>query len=107
MLERLIAATDPSIVLPVVAIAAVALLIALCWGLWQYVVEKGSKSSRLVAQARALTVAVPLVQLTFLVAFAVGLYRLAIEYDDRFAFGLPTWFTGVLTLPYLALAATA
>ena len=107
MLERVTAATDPSIVLPVVAIAMVALVIALCSELRQYVVEKGRESSRLVGQARALTVAVPLVNLTFLVAFAVGLYRLAIEYDDRFAFGLPTWFTGVLALPYLSLAATA
>ena len=107
MLERVTGATDPSIVLPAAAIAIVALLIALCAELRQYVVEKRGESVRLVGQARALTVAVPLVHLTFLTAFAVGLYQLAIEYDDRFAFGLPTWFTAVLTLPYLSLAATA
>ena len=46
-------------------------------------------------------------QIAFVAGFAVGLYRLAIAYDDRFGFGLPSWFRIVLVSPYLLLALTA
>ena len=37
--------------------------------------------------------------IAFLAAFSVGLAQLAIVRDDRFAFGVPLWFQGVLWLP--------
>ena len=35
----------------------------------------------------------------FLVAFSIGLAQMAIVHDDRFAFGVPLWFRGVLWVP--------
>lgn len=35
----------------------------------------------------------------FLVAFSIGLAQMAIVHDDRFAFGVPLWFRGVLWMP--------
>lgn len=44
-------------------------------------------------------VATSLTTLVFLGAFVVGLVQLAVAHDDRFAFGVPVWFVGVLWLP--------
>ena len=40
-----------------------------------------------------------LITLAFLSGFMFGLAQLAVLHDDRFAFGLPAWFIGVLWLP--------
>ncbi len=45
--------------------------------------------------------------LIFAGGFLLGLARLAIIYDDRFAFGLPTSFRVVLALPYVLAVLTA
>jgi CubicO group peptidase (beta-lactamase class C family) len=106
MLERVTPLSSPTVVLPVAGLAIVVLVVALLAAGWRVLRHARGPASGDGIAARRIEVAVPAAHLAFLAAYGVGLYRLAIAYDDRFAFGIPAWFTATLVLPYVALALT-
>ena len=99
MLEPVGPLSSPTVVLSVLALSILALVVVLIAESWRLARKMGASARRW----RVLTIALCLVELLFVAAFIVGLNQLAIAYDDRFAFGIPRWFSAALALPYLTL----
>jgi hypothetical protein len=102
MLERVSGLSAPTVTIASALVSGVTLLVVLLAELWAWLTHRHQMSPR----TRILTVLLTATQLAFIVAFSFGLYQLAIKYDDRFAFGIPAWFSMTLAVPYASVAVT-
>jgi hypothetical protein len=104
MLERIKWYDSAPVVVPLAALALLTLLVVLIVQLANSIRRRRTMAPRSV---RILANSLAIGHLAFVVLFAVGLAQLAIIYDDRFATGIPTWYTAVLQLPVALWAMTA
>jgi CubicO group peptidase (beta-lactamase class C family) len=91
----------------VMSLTSIALMVMLFTLLMTMVNRLRGRAAMTPAIIQLSTILLAVGHLVFTIAFAVGLAQLAIVNDDRFAFGLPTWFTVTLLLPVLLWTMTA
>lgn len=107
MLERMNAFSNPSLIATLVAGCLVAMLVVAAVSVLAMMRAGARAEPRIVTQIRLLTGTLCGTYLIFVVVFVVGVYELAIKYDDRFAFGIPWWFSVGQRLPFVCLLLTA
>ena len=100
MLEPVTVISNPAVVVITAVVASLVLAFVLLAELRRRWRSRGRETIRGDRMRGAMVMGLAALHLSFLIAFGVGLYKVAIVYDDRFAFGLPPWFTAVLMLPY-------